>query len=602
MKTENFPRKNSVCNWFTGNLLQVITLPALLLILLSPVALADDNSGSQEKAAQSAGTSDALSSEKSPSKKSSSEEDEQTGGEDTGDEDTEEEPPKFDLWEFRVTGNTLLEKRDIELVLYPFLGRNKDKNTVEMAKKALQSRYEQAGFSTIIVTTPPQDGAGGILRLNVTEGKVGRVRVVDSDYFLLSRIKNEVPALAKGRVPHLPTVNKQLMQLNGKTPDRIVRPYMKQGKKPGTVDFDLKVTDKFPLHGEVELNDQYSDNTEKLRLSAMLRYTNLWQKEHSASIQYMTTPEDFDQINIISATYMFKPDLSDNYHVFYAVDSQSGVATLGDFGQSLSVNGDGQIFGYRRITPFMPVNGLSHSLTLGLDYKDFVERISSTFSAGGSSSVTAEETPIDYLMFSVNYSATQRRDRSSTTFKAGTSFGVRGLLNEQEEFEDKRFMGQPNFLLFKGGVTHTQQLIPDLAASAGINVQVADSPLVSNERQSIGGVSTVRGYTESQISGDDALFYRLNIEWNLRKYPQWDALDQLSIGLFSEGGKTRERKPIPLAGESVTEFEIHSSGINMQFAAWRQLALTLDWATPLKESGSVEKGESRTHFSLRYMF
>ncbi len=513
-----------------------------------------------------------------------------------------QEQELFDLWEFRVVGNTLLEQRDVELVLYPYLGRGKSAETVEMAKKALQERYAQAGYHTVIVDTPPQDLKGGILKLKVIEGKIGRIRVVDSDYFLLSRIKNEVPALKEGKVPHMPTVQKQLSQLNGKTPDRRVSPYMKPGRKPGTVDVDLKVKDEFPLHWEMELNDQYSDNTEELRLSTSLRYTNLWQKEHSASLQYMTSPEDMDQIQIISGTYMFKPDLSDNYHVFYLVDSKSGVATLGDFGQNLSVKGDGQIFGYRRITPYLPKDGLSHSLTLGIDYKDFVEQITSTVNTGSGSSESVLETPIDYLMFSVNYSATQRRDTSSTTFNAGTSFGIRGLANEQDEFEEKRFKGQPNFLLFKGGITHNHKLFWGLESSTGFSVQIADSPLVSNERQSAGGANTVRGYLESQISGDDAVFYKLALNKSVKSYIKWGSLDEWKIGLFAEGAKTRERKPLPSIGETITEYEIHGAGINMQIALWKQLFLTFDWAEPLKDNGDIEQGKSRTHFRLRYQF
>lgn len=514
----------------------------------------------------------------------------------------EKEQQKFDLWEFRVTGNTLLDKKEIESTLYPYLGRDKNIETIDFAKKALQEQYAQAGYHTVIVDTPPQDFTGGIMKFNVIEGKIGRVRVVESDYFLLSRIKNEVPALEEGKVPHMPTVQKQLGQLNSKTPDRRVAPYMKPGRKPGTVDVNLKVNDEFPLHGDIELNDQYSDNTEKLRLSASLRYTNLWQKEHSASLQYMTSPEDMSQINIISGTYMFKPDLSDNYHVFYGVHSESGVATLGDFGQSLSVNGDGNILGYRRITPYMPVDGLSHSLTLGLDYKDFIERITSVVSLGGSSSESVLETPIDYLMFSVNYSATQRRENSSTTFNAGTSFGVRGLLNEQEEFEDKRFKGQPNFLAFKGGITHKHQLFWGIESSTGFKMQVADSPLVSNERQSAGGANSVRGYFESQISGDDAILYKLAMKKSLQSYINWSSLDEWSLAIFAEGAHARERKPLPSEGESITEYEIHSAGINMQIAAWQQLFLTFDWANPLKANGNIEKNESRTHFRLRYQF
>lgn len=523
-------------------------------------------------------------------------------------EEQQTEEQKFDLWEFRVVGNTLLEKRDIESTLYPYLGRGKDANTVEMAKKALQERYAQAGYHTVIVDTPPQDGEGGILRFKVIEGRVGRIRVVDSDYFLLSRIKNEVPALEEGKVPHMPTVQKQLAQLNGKTPDRRVSPYMKPGRKAGTVDFDLKVKDQFPLHGDIELNDQYSSGTEKLRLSGSLRYTNLWQKEHSASVQFMTTPEDVDQINILSATYMFKPDLSDNYHVFYAVNSKSDLATLGDSNTTFTVKGDGHILGYRRITPYMPVDGLSHSLTLGIDYKSFVDSTGVTIGVGGTSVEEVEETPIDYVMFSAGYSATQRRNSSSTTFNAGARFGVRELENDKEEFEGKSYSRRPNFLAFKGGITHKHDLFWGLQSSSAFNFQIANTPLISNERHSVGGANTVRGYLESQISGDDAVLYKLTLHKPLQKYIDWQALDEWRFGLFAEGGFTRKRGELEEDDitaekrEITVREEIHSAGINMQIALWERLFLTLDWGKPLTDNGDVERGDARTHFRLRYQF
>ena len=47
-------------------------------------------------------------------------------------------------------------------------------------------------------------------------------------------------------------------------------PELKPGVEPGTVDIDLNVKDKLPLHGSVELNNRYSADTTKLRLNANL--------------------------------------------------------------------------------------------------------------------------------------------------------------------------------------------------------------------------------------------------------------------------------------------------------------------------------------------
>lgn len=509
---------------------------------------------------------------------------------------------KFDIWEFTVEGNSLLDKKAVELMLYPYLGQNKNLDTLREIQKAVQSRYVEEGYHTVIVEVMLISDTEGKVKVKVTEGKVGRIRVKDSDYFLLSRIKNEIVSLKEGRVPHMPSVQVQLGQLNSKTPDRIVTPYVKPGRRPGTVDFDLKVKDRFPLHFSAEINDKYSEGTEKYRASVSIKYNNLWQKEHSASLQYLTTPEDMEQINVLSGTYLYKKDMSDVFNVFYAVSSDSGISSVGDFGQSLNISGDGIIFGYRRISTFTTKGGLSHSLTLGADYKDFIETITSDVVIEGVSSVTSVDTPIDYLMLSSSYALNKRWSSSMSGISLGVNFGVRELLNEADEFAEKRYRGRPNFMAIKLGLNHHHEFSNGMTASASLDIQVADSPLVSNERYSIGGATSVRGYTESQISGDNAVLFRSEVRSpQLGKYISED-INELTAAFFTEAGSTHEKRSLPVNGVVEDDFEIYSAGVNLSFGYMQQLSITLDWATPLKAHGEVEKNESRTHFSLKYEY
>ncbi len=71
-----------------------------------------------------------------------------------------------------------------------------------------------------------------------------------------------------------------------------------------------------------------------------------------------------------------------------------------------------------------------HSLTLGLDYKDFKE---STVLQGADTSIDA---PINYLNWSIQYEGTLLNKRGRTKFSIGTRFGIRGLANDSQEFEN----------------------------------------------------------------------------------------------------------------------------------------------------------------------
>jgi hemolysin activation/secretion protein len=109
---------------------------------------------------------------------------------------------------------------------------------------------------------------------------VGRLRVKGSRYFLPSKIKEQADSMAEGTVPNF---NESHEGHRGAEPlaGSQDHPELRAGVVPGTVDIDLIVEDKLPLHGSLELNNQYNANTVPLRLNGSLSYSNLWQLGHT---------------------------------------------------------------------------------------------------------------------------------------------------------------------------------------------------------------------------------------------------------------------------------------------------------------------------------
>ena len=78
--------------------------------------------------------------------------------------------------EYIVRGNTVLEARDIEKAVYPYLGPDRTLSDIEAAREALQTIYQERGYQSVYVDLPEQQVADGIVFLQVSETKVGRVR------------------------------------------------------------------------------------------------------------------------------------------------------------------------------------------------------------------------------------------------------------------------------------------------------------------------------------------------------------------------------------------------------------------------------------------
>jgi len=512
---------------------------------------------------------------------------------------------KFNIWEYRVEGSNLLSARDIEEAIYPFLGPGKDLEVIEQAKNALERLYRDKGYPAVFVDIPEQDVVGGVVYLKATEGKIARLRVSDSDYFKLADIKSEVPSAGKGKALHLPSLQQDLARLNKKTSDLKVVPILKQGRVPGTLEIELKVNDKFPLHGRVELNDHYSKNTTKSRLSASLRYDNLWQKQHSLSLLTQVTPEDTNEVNVLSATYVMPWKGTQNKLAMYAVSSDSEIATLsGESNNGLLVVGNSNIYGVRYVMPFASSAKFMHSMSIGFDYKDVEEVVQFPDDPAR----LGVRTPLDYIAWTAKYNVTTRSPKVLTRYGVGITFGVDGLGNSIDEFADKRFKGDPDFFHLQGSFWQKRFLPKDWQLISKLKLRLAASPLISNEQMSAGGASSVRGYFESQHVGDRGLAGSLELRTPSLFKDELEFLEQFRGLLFIEAAALEVIDALPGQDE---RFTLASAGLGVRLNAWEKMALKVDWAYPLSDScgksdcraaGDVKVGEDRFTFSLSYGF
>ena len=492
----------------------------------------------------------------------------------------------FDIMEYQVEGNSVLSTLAIEEAVYPHLGEKKTIKDVDRARAALEKAYHDAGYLTVFVDIPEQDvKAGAIVQTKVTEGKVGRLKVSGSRYFSLGRIKSRTPELAEGNVPYFPEVEKQVAEL-ARNPDRKVTPVLRPGRSPGKVEVELKVADEFPLHGNLELNNRYSAGTTRSRLAGSLRYDNLWQREHSVSLQFQTAPEKPSESKVFSANYIW-PLTGGDVLALYGVRSDSDTVAVGD----VSVIGNGRIFGARYIHPLRGTQGFYHSASFGWDYKAFKE----TVHLLGADSFN---TPITYQPLTLAYDATWQSEQR--TFQLGTTFNfsVRGLGNKEQEFSDKRYNAKPDYSYLRLDLKQTEKLAAGWSLFGRVFTQITGSPLISNEQFGAGGADTVRGYLETEVLGDRGALGSLE----LRTPSLWQGDSgipgQASLIGFIEGAQVQVLEPLP---DQKSRFTLSSGGLGVRWKG-KGFTLNLDWALPLKKTTNTPARDARVHARVVYEF
>jgi hemolysin activation/secretion protein len=425
---------------------------------------------------------------------------------------------------------------------------------------------------------------------------VRRVRVTGNRYFTMADITKDLPTLHAGNIIYLPRLQEELMVVNTH-PDMKVEPTLMPGKDYGTVDVELKVEDKMPLHSNLEINNRASVDTTDLRLNGVLRYDNLWQKGHSVSGQFQTSPEDTNEVQVLSASYVLPPPWQDEHRLaFFSIWSDSQSA----FGEGFETVGSGFIFGLRYVIPLTPYALYTHNFTAGLDYKDFDETI-------GFTEAKDELVPMQYWPISFSYSGSLPDEGGVTVFSAGLNMALRELGTDTEQFAFKRFQSRGGYLYGTLGVERRQKLPWQTALYVKVDGQVANEPLISNEQYMAGGMESVRGFKESSEAGDNAIHL-------LSEFSAPDLLKGLDMKipcnlepfLFYDFAALSIKSP--LEGQDPS-FNLSGAGAGIRGMIAEHYSFEADWAIALTSSSEVITGEPEVsagdqeiYFKVKYTF
>ncbi len=500
----------------------------------------------------------------------------------------------FFIAAFDVAGVKLIDQADVEAAVYPFLGPQRTRTDIDHAVEALQKAYQAHGYQTVVVDFPQQTvslSGDNIVRLRVTETPVGRLRVTGSRYYSPDAIRSAAPSLQEGQAPNISQATREIAEIN-RLPGRRVEPVLHAGKAPGTVDVDLKVIDTAPLHASIELTNDHNQSTDPLRLTGTARYDNLWQLGHSASFTYAVAPTNRDQSEIFAGSYL-APIWNTPFSLLaFGYSSNSNVATLG----GTNVLGKGYAIGTRAILQLPRRGDVSQSVSFGLDFKNFDEAINF------SNTVSADA--IHYWPVTAVYNFQRDGAKFSTKASLGLTAGLSGLGSDTAAFNNKRADARPNFVHINLDVTQSETLWHGFQATQRLSGQATDQPLVSSEQFSSGGLTSVRGYLQSEAVADEGLSGAVELatpslapKFIARKVA--GLVDDLRLYIFADGAALWVLRP----QHGQTQFFSQSSvGVGLRTELLRHLSAEVALAMPLISGPVTHADRPRATFSLKSDF
>lgn len=512
---------------------------------------------------------------------------------------------RFDILEFEIEGNTRLSVMQVEAAVMPFMGEGRDMAAIESARAALEKAYQGAGYLTVFVDVPEQRIDGGVVRLAVLEGRVDKLYVTGSRYFDQGRIRNVATELAEGKVPNFNVVQQQVAALS-QTAERRVQPVLRPGREPGTVEAELKVSDKLPLGGSVEVNNAAAAGTEALRAAVHLHYDNLFQRDHSLSLTALTAPMRPSQSQVLVLNYLVPLGDGDSLS-FSAVNSSSDIDSLG----GTRVLGKGTTLGLRYGINRVDTNA-AHGLSLGFDLKDLKEDVQTSAGTLGS--------PLRYAPLQAAYNGSWWGEWGQQQLNASATFGLRpvwrqtradcqladGSFGVADQFACKRRGADGGFTTMKLDWRGSRRVGPTEWALR-IAGQIASQPLVSAEQFSVGGADSVRGYAEGSTSADYGVLASLELRSRNLAPALLDAFKGANLPPFTElvvfgfGDVARVGLIEPEPGQPHRS-TLLGTGLGVRLGIQPGLSLALDWARRHRDVAGRSLPTERVHVRAALRF
>jgi hemolysin activation/secretion protein len=503
--------------------------------------------------------------------------------------------PRFDIKGYRVEGNTLISADNLESVLSPFTGRDRDFGAVQEALDALEQAYRNRGFSMVMATLPEQELESGVVRLKVNESRLGKINIEGNRYFDPANIRRSLPALNRGETPNINAVSRSL-KLANENPAKKINLQLMNSDRENEIDANIAVKDEAPWKIGFSADNTGDRQTGRSRMGVLMQHANAFDRDQLLTLQYITSPEKADHVNIYSLGYrvpLYSLGSSiDLIGAYSNVDS----GTISAASYDMNVSGKGSILGIRYNQNLTRIGIYEHKIILGLDYRAYENHVDFQGSQLGNN-VTVHP-------LSLTYAGTLTMDN-----KVNAGFYLTDLQNlpgswdgrdTPADIENARAGAPRGYNIFRYGANLSYAIGADWQARVTVNGQYTNDPLVPGEQYGIGGANTVRGFSERQFANDRG--YSGNVEIYSPDLGRLFGVTafQSRLLMFYDRGYVSRKDPMP--GDTVST-EIAGIGPGLRITDGKRFSLSVDCgfvADP--PDGNTSRWSNVWHLSASLLF
>ena len=505
--------------------------------------------------------------------------------------------PQVQVNAFKVDGATLIDATRLQTVLTPWHGQ-RSLSELRQAAMAVQAAYTAAGYGAVVAYLPPQPVQDGVVTISVLEGRIGQVTVRGARRQTEAQVRAALPSLIEGATPRVRRIDAEL-QIANENPSRQVGVLLGPGALPGQVEATVTVEEQQVQRWNLALDNSGNARTGHYRASAGWQHADLSGHDDVLSVQWQTSPTDFNAVQVVSAGYRLPVvrwlSALDLFAAYSNVDGGLTPTTAGN----LSFTGKGRIFGARSIWYLPRVGEYDQRLTVGLELRDYLNNCAISGLPAGACGPAGESVAVHPL--SLEYAAqTGGAVAAGLNVSLAHNLALGGKHGDAANFQSVRLGARTRYTVLRASANVSLPVFEDWALAGRLALQHTDSRLVPGEQFGLGGAASVRGYQEREVAGDRGLLLSLElISPKLWAAPQAGGTDLRLLG-FVDAGEVANRDATACSGQH-TRCRLASVGVGARLS-YGGLQFKLYVARALEDAIDTHRNDWRAHAALNFSF
>lgn len=484
----------------------------------------------------------------------------------------------FPIQTIQVTGNSILQA-EIDQLTAPLEGQTLTLSDLLTLRSAITQLYIDNGYITSGAFLPNnQDLSSGTVTLSVIEGSLEDLQInglqrLRPDY-VRSRL-NRATASPLNRADLEQSL--QLLQLDPLL--RRVDAELTAGSRPGTNLLILDLEEARAFHAGLSFDNYRSPSIGSLQGQVNLSHDNLlgWGDRFSAN--YGRT----EGLDLYSFDYSIPWNAQGGTLDLGYSNSDSNI--IEDDFEDLDINSESRTISLGLRQPIVKTPRSEFALGLGFDLKRSQSFILGDRRFSFSPGTDRGESKVSVLNFSQDWTR-----RGARRVLAGRSQFNLGLDAFDATVNDIGTDGR--FFSWVGQFQWVEQFSPRFLLVSRLDTQLTPDSLLSSERFSLGGLGTVRGYSQNATVADSGILASLEARIPITRNP-----NRLQLTPFVEGGTAWNNK-----FADADPANLISIGLGARWQAAPGLNLRADYGIPLingdREGSSLQ--ENGFTFSVNY--